>query len=192
MRKHTSCLASVLALAAVMWTGAGETDPMLMATELPREVTRDCSMPEPCSAEQDHVVIQWLAKTARGQLFLVAPADCENECRGWLVEKRPTAVTTVLSFTGDYRLMHVHGAYPEIALQRAVSDTRRLHERFAWQESDADAGYRLVSREAVYEVAGQECGSATACEQEAWRAAREHRLDDAVEIFETVHKRSWI
>lgn len=192
MRKRSAGLASVLALTAVVWTGAGETGPMLMATELPREVIRDCGMSAPCAAEQDSMTIQWLAKTARGQLFLVTRAPCAGDCPAWLVEKRSTSVTTALRLSGAYRLVYVHGGYPDIELRRPVSGARRLLERFAWRESAAAGGYQLVARETVFDVAGEECGSASACARKAWRAAREQRLDEAVEIFETVHQRSWI
>jgi hypothetical protein len=179
-----------LAVAALGWTGIGETShPMLSATDLPANITNGCYNREVCHVEQDYMV-HWLGKTPNGNLFLVMTNSCEetNKCDSWLVEKTRQQAATLLSLDGKYRLVKGSQPYPDVQLKKEISDTRIAYSYFEWQESSY---VKTISKD-IYRVDGVECGTAEECHQAALTAMQHQRAGEAIKIWETVHHVSWI
>jgi len=187
---HRSYLTMALAVAALAWTGVGETsNPMLSATELPANITNDCYNREVCHVEQEYMV-HWLGKTPNGNLFLVITNSCEdtNNCDSWLVEKTGRQTATLLSLDGRYRLVKGGHLYPDVQIKKEISDTRIAYSYFEWQ---GNSYTKTISKD-IYRVDGVECGTAEECHQAALTAMQHQRTGEAIKIWETVHRVSWI
>lgn len=181
--------ATVFAVALFLYASPGDSGPpMLAAAELPPSISADCG-PQLCAHEPDYTV-HWLGKTPAGHLFLVLPARCEDgsPCRSWLVEKTRQGVVALLDVEGRYRLVRSEGAHPEVQIRKDVTATQIAYSRFVWR----DGAYVQAEVKDLYRVDGRECGTREDCNTAAVAALRRHRVGQALKIWETVHRVSWI
>lgn len=185
-----SYLTATFALVGLVWTGVAETsNPLLNPAELPASILDECHTREVCQVEQEYS-IHWLDKTAPGNVFLVAPAKCErvDQCTAWLVEKTPAHVTVLLAMEGRYRLLKGRAGYPEVHVKKPLSDTRISYSQFKWHE---DNYLKTVSKE-IYTIDGVECGTIDECHKTALKEMQHAHPEQALKIWETVHRISWI
>ena len=194
MKKTLTLLNTLtIGLAAVLWTGAGESsDPMLADRELPADIANICALTaagEMQACEPAAFSRRWVAKSARGDLFIVTNERCaSNDCRAWLVEKTAVNAVTLLSFDAGFRLREDQGGYPVIESYTGLSDAEGAYSRYEW---NGTAYARTVNR-LVYNVDGVECGTGVECRGAAHEAITQQRVDRAVRIWENVHGVSWI
>jgi hypothetical protein len=188
MKRVPAFLAMTGAVFAFVWTGVGETsNPELYATELPIQIVNECGSDHGCRGNDDYLT-RWVGKTAHGHLFLVRRPGCGAECGAWMIEKTARGAEIRLSIDGDFRLDGVHGAYPDVQVQRAVSGSRYTVVRYSW----VGERYRKTDSRDVYRIGGIECSGADDCYRAALKAHRANRSAEALKIFETVHGLSWI
>lgn len=172
------------------WTGVAETsNPLLNATELPSSILDECYTREVCQVEQEYSTY-WLDKTAHGNVFLVTPAKCErvDQCTAWLVEKTAAHVGLLLTMEGRYRLLKGANGYPEVHVKKPLSDTRISYSYFKWQQ---DNYIKAIGKE-LYAIDGVECGTIDECHKLALREMQHAQPAQALKIWETVHRISWI
>lgn len=186
-RLHPLNAAIVFAASLLLYPGAGESGPpLLVPAELPPSIAAACD--EPCAS--DSFTVHWLSQTPGGQLFVVLPAPCNEEqsCRSWLVEKTRQGVAALLDIDGHYRLVHSEGAYPDVQIRKDMTGARVAYSRFAWREGN----YVQAEAKDLYRVDGRECGTRDECNAAAMAALRSQRVGQALKIWETVHRVSWI
>lgn len=186
----SSCLAATFALCTFAWTGVGESAyPELLATELPLNIVNECETPNACQDAQNFVS-RWISRSQRGDLFIVQHVTCTGSaCASWFVEKTAAGPITRLSIEGGFRLIgNKKSAYPDVQMQRRVSDIQTSYIYYAW------TGDRYVKTESrdIYHVNGVECGSRDECYQAALKANQAQHPEQALQIMETVHGLSWI
>ena len=193
--KNTLTLLNTLIIgcAASVWTGTGESsDPVLADREIPVEISSACALTPAAAIETcDHSTFsrRWVAKTVRGDLFIVTNARCTGgDCRAWLVEKTETAATTLLSFAATFRLREDRDGYPTIESYTAMSATEGAYSRYEWN----DNAYTRAASRLVYNVDGVECGTRAECRHAASEAVTQQQVDRAVRIWENVGGVSWI
>ena len=180
---------SLIALAALVWTGAGETsDPLLALTELPADVIADCRPRPESSGCETALTPHWLGRAAQGELFLVARPGCARDCAAWLIQRSANGTRTLLAITGEFRLARVAGPYPAVQVRNEVSTAAVHYTRYVWN----DDGYVPVETRRVYRVDGVECGSADQCDAAARAALAHGNSGRAVQIYEQVHGIGWI
>ena len=180
---------SLIALAALVWTGAGETsDPLLALTELPADVIADCRPRPESSGCETALTPHWLGRAAQGELFLVARPGCTRDCAAWLVQRSANGTRTLLAITGEFRLARVAGPYPAVQVRNEVSPAAVSYPRYAWNGT----GYAAVETRRVYRVDGVECGTADECDAAAHAALANGKSDHAVRIYEQVRGIGWI
>lgn len=180
---------SLIALAALVWTAAGETsDPLLALTELPPDVVADCRPRPEGNGCDSSLTRHWLGRAAQGELFLVAHAGCTRDCAAWLVQRSAGGMRTLLAITGEFRLARVAGPFPAVQVRHEVSTAAVHYTRYAWNDGD----YVPVETRRVYRVDGVECGSAAECDAAARAALAHGNSDRAVRIYEQVHGIGWI
>jgi hypothetical protein len=189
-------LTGLLAVATLGWTAAGESsDPILMSRDLPLEVMSDCSRasadapPHSCLG-LDAYRSRWVGRAARGELFLVLPARCDEgaACRAWFVERSAQGTTMLLRVNGQFELSAVPGSYPAVQTRTALSAQHTAINRFEWRDGE----YVRTANQTIYRVDGVECGTLDECRQAAAEALRGQHVDQAVKIWENVHGVSWI
>ena len=183
----------IVGCAASLWTGTGESsDPVLANRELPADIASACGLTQAGdigACDQASFERRWVAKTARGDLFIVTNERCTGrECRAWLVEKTEAAATTLLSFDADFRLREDKNGYPAIESYSALSASEGAYSRYEWNGNAYD---RSASR-LVYNVDGVECGTREECRHAAGEAIAQKQVDRAVRIWENVGGVSWI
>jgi hypothetical protein len=183
----------IIGFAAIVWTGTGESsDPVLADREMPADIASTCALTqagEIASCNHSAFDRRWVAKTARGDLFIVTNERCTgSDCRAWLVEKTAAAATTLLSFDATFRLREDKGGYPVIESYTGMSATEGAYSRHEWNGKTYD---RTASR-LVYNVDGMECGTREECRHAASEAIAQKQVDRAVRIWENVGGVSWI
>ena len=183
----------IIGCAAIVWTGTGESsDPVLADRELPAAITSSCTLAMAGVANACRETAfdrRWVARTARGDLFLVANERCRGaDCRAWLVERNATAATVLLDFDARFRLREDSNGYPVIESYAGMSATEGVYHRYEWNGKAYD---RTASR-VVYNVDGVECGTRAECRQAANEAITRKQVDRAVRIWENVGGVSWI
>lgn len=183
----------IIGCAAVVWTGTGESsDPALADRELPADIAGSCALApagETGACDPAAFEHRWVARTARGDLFIVTNERCTGgDCRAWLVEKTETAATTLLGFAAGFRLREDRNGYPAIESYAATSTTEGVYHRYEWNGQAYD---RTASR-LVYNVDGVECGTRAECRDAASEAIAQKQVDRAVRIWENVGGVSWI
>jgi hypothetical protein len=194
MNKTLTLLSALIAgFAALIWTGTGETsDPVLADREIPADIASHCAVSatgvlEAC--HQPEFTRRWVAKTGRGDLFMVTNELCqESGCRAWLVEKSENGVNTLLAFDKTFRLQGAEGGYPVIEAYSEISFTQGAYSRFEWN----GAAYARTANRLVYQVDGTECGTREECNAVAREALKLQQVDRAVKILENVNGVSWI
>lgn len=186
---HSAYQTTLLALAALVWTAAGETsDPWLSAAELPPEVVASCDS-RPTTSDCDTVLTHhWLGRAAQGELFLVTRAGCRSECDAWLVQRSANGTRTLLTINGDFRLARATGPYPAVQVRTEFSTARASYTRYTWN----GRGYAPVETRQVYRIDGVECGTAAECETNAHAALADGDSGRAVRIYEQVRGIGWI
>lgn len=192
MKKALTLLNTLtIGLAAVLWTGAGETsDPVLTDKELPADLVNACALTTAEGACDARTFSRhWMAKSSRGDLFIVTNERCAgDECQAWLVEKSGNGAATLLGFEPNFRVRGEKLGYPVIEAYAELSDVEGTYHRYEWNGiSYAKAGSRQV-----YSVDGRECGTLAECRGAAREAISQQRVDRAVRIWENVHGVSWI
>lgn len=183
----------IIGCAAIVWTGTGESsDPVLADREMPADIASTCALTQAGEIGAcDHASFdrRWVAKTIRGDLFIVTNERCTgSECRAWLVEKTEAAATTLLSFDATFRLREDKNGYPAIESYTGMSATEGAYSRYEW---NGNAYARTASR-LVYNVDGMECGTREECRHAANEAIAQKQVDRAVRIWENVGGVSWI
>ncbi|MBI3569721.1 MAG: hypothetical protein HY082_01250 [Gammaproteobacteria bacterium] len=183
----------IIGFAAIVWTGTGESsDPVLADRETPADVASTCALSqagEIGACDQPALSRRWVAKSVRGDLFIVTNERCTgSDCRAWLVEKTASAATTLLSFDAAFRLREDKGGYPVIESYTGMSATEGAYSRYEW---NGNAYTRTASR-LVYNVDGVECGTREECRRAANEAVMQKQVDRAVRIWENVGGVSWI
>lgn len=179
---HSRYQTLLLAVAAIVWTAAGETsDPLLAGAELPADVVANCETRTNtgCDTVLSHY---WLGRAAQGELFLVLRAGCHGECDAWLVQRSARGTRTLLAINGQFRLARASGPYPAVQVRTESNPSRASYTRYAWNGRAYAPG---ESRE-VYRVDGTECGTAAECEAIANAALVEGANERAVRIYEQV------
>jgi hypothetical protein len=179
--------------AAFIWTGAGETsNPVLAESEIPADIASRCAastIGESEACYQSAFARRWVARTARGDLFLVMNDACQGStCRAWLVEKSGGSVVTLLAFDRNSRLQDSAGSYPVIETYTEISESQGAYSRFEWN----GMAYARTANRLVYRVGGAECGTQEECNAAAQRALKQQQVDRAVKILENVNGVSWI
>jgi hypothetical protein len=191
-----SLLTGLLAVATLGWTAAGESsDPILMSRDLPLEVVSDCTrvsadaQPHACLG-LDAYRSRWVGRAARGELFLVLPAHCDEGavCRAWFVERSAQGTAMLLRVNGQFELSAAPGSYPAVQTRTALSEQHTAISRFEWRDGE----YVRTANQTIYRVDGVECGTQDECRQAAAEALRGQHVDQAVKIWENVHGVSWI
>ena len=183
----------IIGCAALVWTGTGESsDPVLVDREMPADIASTCALTqagEIAACDQAAFSRRWVAKTLRGDLFIVTNERCTgSDCRAWLVEKTEAAATTLLSFDASFRLREDKDGYPAIESYTTMSTTEGAYSRYEW---NGNAYARAASR-LVYNVDGVECGTREECRHAANQAITQKQVDRAVRIWENVGGVSWI
>lgn len=183
----------IVGFAAMVWTDTGESsDPVLTDREMPADIASTCALTQAGDSGVCHESSfdrRWVAKTVRGDLFIVTNQRCTgSECRAWLVEKSAAAATTLLSFDAAFRLREDKGGYPAIESYAGMSATEGAYSRYEWNGKAYD---RAASR-LVYNVDGVECGTREECRHAASEAIAQKQVDRAVRIWENVGGVSWI
>lgn len=177
---------AVVAAAALLWTGPGESaDPYLLTHELPLGLY-DCPAQTKCPLPEDSAVA-WIGGTPRGHLFVVtAPCAEPRACESWVVEKTANGVEVLLGMTGEYMLRKSGGAYPLIETREQKSTHEVVAVEFAWRHG----AYVEGDTRSVFAVDGIECGTRSEC-HDAALAAVAVRPERALKIWEQVHGVSW-
>jgi hypothetical protein len=194
MNKTLTILSALAAgFAALVWTGAGETsDPVLAEREIPADIASRCAVSATGELETCHqpeFTRRWVAKTAKGDLFMVTNELCQGSgCRAWLVEKAGGSAITLLAVERNFRLLEGAGGYPLIETYSEISSTQGAYSRFEWN----GAAYARTASRLVYQVDGMECGTRDECNDAAHEALKLHQVDRAVKILENVNGVSWI
>ncbi len=183
----------IIGFAAIVWTGTGESsDPVLADREIPADVASICALSpagEIGVCDQPAFSRRWVAKTVRGDLFIVTNEHCTgNDCRAWLVEKTASTATTLLSFDATFRLREDKGGYPVIESYAGISATEGAYSRYEWNGNT----YARTASRLVYNVDGMECGTREECRLAANEAVMQKQVDRAVRIWENVGGVSWI
>jgi len=194
MNKALILLSALIAgFAALIWTGTGETsDPVLADREIPADIASGCAVSVTGELEvchQPEFTRRWVAKTGRGDLFMVTNELCQGSgCRAWLVEKAGGSAVTLLAFDRSFRLHEGAGGYPQIETYSEISSTQGAYSRFEWN----GAAYTRTANRLVYKVDGTECGTREECNDAAREALKLQQVDRAVKILENVNGVSWI
>jgi hypothetical protein len=194
MNKALTLLSALIAgFAALIWTGAGETsDPVLADREIPADIASRCAVSATGELEvchQPEFTRRWVARTGRGDLFMVTNELCQSSgCRAWLVEKAGGSAVTLLAFDRSFQLQEGAGGYPLIETYSEISSTQGAYSRFEWN----GASYARTANRLVYQVDGRECGTREECNTAAHEALKQHQVDRAVKILENVNGVSWI
>ncbi len=194
MNKALTLLSALIAgFAALIWTGTGETsDPVLADREIPADIASRCAVSvtgELDVCHQPEFTRRWVARTGRGDLFMVTNDLCQGSgCRAWLVEKAGGSAVTLLAFDRSFRLQESTGGYPLIETYSEISSTQGAYSRFEWN----GATYARTANRLVYQVDGKECGTREECNTAAREALKRHQIDRAVKILENVNGVSWI
>lgn len=179
------------ALAALAWTGTGESaDPVLHARDLPLTITQSCYESD-CDQAFN---VRWLNDTPSGHLFLVSSDRCDGGAAcGWLVEKTRRGVDSLLAFQGRFRLVNNGHAHPDVAVKSYVSATELAYSYYRWKLApDGRGAYVKSAARRLYEVDGAECGTASQCQDAAVGAVRDGEVGKALRIYEKVEGVSWI
>ena len=183
--RHIS--ATLLAWAALVWTGAGESaDPSLQLHELPLGLG-ECAQRVECPLPAT-TAIAWIGRTPRGHLFMVnAPcAGGDADCASWIVEKTAAQVSVLLGMNGPFELRKNARSYPEVILREAVSAHEINTVHFSWREG----AYAEGEVRSEYLVDGVACGTRTEC-NDAALAALSVRPSRSLKIWEQVHGVNW-
>lgn len=180
--------ALMLGLTAFGWTVENEA---VSTTGLDAELRPElgCTLPEGCEAALPGFSMHWVSKTRTGNLFLVVRSDCNaGDCGAWFVERTARGVGMRLNVDGRFRVLNSKGAIPDVETWQDVSDSEVVYTRYRWV---AGTFVKADSR-TVYRVDGVECGTALQCYETARQAYERHMTDKALNIWEKVHKVSWI
>lgn len=195
MHRHLLYIAPV-ALAACLWTAAGETsDPVLAWHELPSEIGIGClagpvatSAAPTCTGEGHHTS-HWVGRDTGGDVFLVVRTPCDSGgCGAWLVQRTGATVRTLLAVTGEFRLQRASKAYPSVQERTALSNDYVRYSRFVWNGT----AYVRSETRLVHTVDGFECGTTDECNDAARAALKGDDADRAVRIWQHVHGVAWI
>lgn len=192
-RLLTISTALIAGFAALVWTGAGESsDPILADREIPADIASRCAVSAAGELEvchQPEFTRRWVARTGRGDLFVVTNELCQDSgCRAWLVEKSGNGANTLLAFDKTFRILESAGGYPVIESYTELSATQGAYSRFEWN----GAAYARTANRLVYSVDGAECGTREECNNVAREALKQQQVDRAVKILENVNGVSWI
>ena len=183
----------IIGFAASVWTGTGESsDPVLADSQIPVDIASTCALTQAGdigACDQHAFGRRWVAKTVRGDLFIVTNERCTGSaCRAWLVEKSDSSATTLLSFEATFRVREGKGNYPAIESYTAMSATEGAYSRYEW----TGKAYARTDSRLVYNVDGVECGTREECRLAASEAVTQKQVDRAVRIWENVGGVSWI
>lgn len=186
-RPRTSYLTWIVFVLALGWTVTDESsNPLLTPGELPAAMA-GCLL-EPCAGDPDYL-INWFARSPKGNLFLVTPATCnKSDCASWLVEKSSDQVMPLFYLLGRYKLVPGEHGYPDVQLRRDLSATEIDFSQFTWRAGR----YVQTADERRYRVDGEECGTREECNAVALHALRNQHPEQALKIWETVQGVSWI
>lgn len=194
MKLHRILASLATALAALVWTAAGETsDPVLLDRDLPLEVVGHClessrSRDRGCGPDGYYARF-WVGRAGDANLFLVRRKPCaENACQAWLLAKTGRGVNVLLATSGELALSPGLGPFPAVQTYSSVTAGQSLVSRFDWNGHQ----YTRTDARIVYSVDGEECGSAEQCREAAQDALNVRRIDRALRIWEQVHGVSWI
>jgi hypothetical protein len=181
--------ALLLALTAFGWTADNEAVSSAgLEAELQPEL--GCAPPHSCEMVAPGYLMHWVSKTRTGNLFLVLRTDCNaaNQCGAWFVERTARGVGMRLNVDGRFRVLNSASSIPDVETWREVSENEVVYTRYSWM---AGTFVKSDSR-TVYRVDGEECGTALECYQAARQAYETRKADKALNIWEKVHKVSWI
>lgn len=180
-----NCLTGIAVIVGVGWTGLGESaDPMLKVADLPLGLVA-CAPQARCALPGD-TKVEWVGRTPRGHLFIVAPPCVKAGCEAWLVEKGSGQAQALLGVSGQYQILRGTQGYPDVRVRNDVSATEISSTRFHWK----DGAYLQAETETLFRVDGEECGTRNECLAAA-QAALAVRPARALKIWETVDKVSW-
>jgi hypothetical protein len=150
----------------------------------------ECVQAAACTATDSQTLTHWLGRTPSGNLYLVTQAACTDarRCNTWFVERTARGMGATLNVEGRFQLVRNGKRVPDVQTWREVSENEIVKTRYTWESGT----YRQAETRTVYRVDGVECGTAAECNDLAIRAHQQHRTDQALRIWETVHKISWI
>lgn len=179
--------ALLLGLTAFGWTADNEAVSTAgLDSELRPEL--GCGLPESCELALPGFSMHWVSKTRSGNLFLVVRSDCSGDCGAWFVERTARGVGMRLNVDGRFRVLSSKSSIPDVETWKAVSDSEIVYTRYSWVAGT----FVKTDTRTVYQVDGVECGTALQCYETARRAYEERMTDKALNIWEKVHKVSWI
>jgi len=189
---HKPFLIAVLTAAVSLgWTGGnGAVGVAALENELV-SVAGDCSAADGrCPEVVGNVQTHWISRTNSGNLFLVLQTDCQTSehCASWFVERTARGAATRLNIEGQFRVLHSNKPIPDVQTWHALSDSETEYTRYTWTAG----AYVKVETRTAYNVNGVECGTALECYQTANKAHADHNTGRALNIWEKVHKVSWI
>lgn len=180
--------ALILGLTAFGWTAANET---VSTAGLDAELRSEpgCTPADSCDATLAGFSMHWVSRTRTGNLFLVVRSDCSvRDCGAWFVERTARGVGMRLNVDGRFRVLSTQGTIPDVETWKEVSDSEVVYTRYRWVAGT----YVQADSRTVYRVDGVECGTALQCYETARAAYENRRADKALNIWEKVHKVSWI
>lgn len=180
--------ALVLGLTAFGWTASDEP---VSTAGLDAELQAEpgCASAAACDTAFAGFSMRWVSRTRAGNLFLVVRSDCGvTDCGAWFVERTARGVGMRLNVDGRFRVVSGPGAIPDVETWKELSDSEVEYTRYSWV---AGTYVRADSR-TVYRVDGVECGTALQCYETARAAYQHDKAEKALNIWEKVHKVSWI
>lgn len=188
LKQMTKPMVLVFGLTAFGWTVDNEAVSTAgLDAELKPEI--GCALPESCEAALPGFSMHWVSKTRAGNLFLVVRSDCGSSgCGAWFVERTSRGVGMRLNIDGRFRVLTSKSSIPDVETWKEVSDSEVVYTRYSWV---AGTFVKADSRTA-YRVDGVECGTALECYETARLAYKNRMTDKALNIWEKVHKVSWI
>jgi hypothetical protein len=188
LKLMTKPIVLMLGLTAFGWTADNEA---VSTTGLDAELKPEigCALPESCEAALPGLSMHWVSKTRAGNLFLVVRSECgPGGCGAWFVERTTRGVGMRLNVDGRFRVLNSKSSIPDVETWKEVSDSEVVYTRYSWV---ADTFVKSDSR-TVYRVDGVECGTALQCYETARDAYQNRMTNKALNIWEKVHKVSWI
>lgn len=180
--------ALMMGLTAFGWTAGNEA---VSTAGLDAEFRPEtgCAQPENCEAALAGFAMHWVSRTRTGNLFLVVRSDCgADDCGAWFVERTARGVGMRLNVDGRFRVLSSKTTVPDVETRKEVSDSEVVYTRYRWVAGT----YVQADSRTVYRVDGIECGTALQCYETARAAYESHKADKALNIWEKVHKVSWI
>lgn len=181
----SAVLATLLGVAALGWSANGPSSSADLAS-----IADGACVGALCPVETRGFEARWVGRTGQGQLFVMLRHDCQtgSECVARFVERTATGVATRLDVQGEFQLVPSGREVPDVEARHAVSESEIEITRYAW----VGGAYVRGETRQVFQVQGEECGTALECYQKAQAARDQRETGKALRILETVHRVSYI